>query len=127
MKNRLLPRILLLLVIAASITAFFVFDLSHYFTLEFVQSQRESFIQYYHQHQILTIVIYMMIYIAVTAMSLPGATIMTLAGGGVFGLLTGSIIISFASTIGATIAFLMSRYVLRDSIQAIHKSVITAG
>ena len=108
----------MLTLIAAIVVAFFAFDLSHFFTLEFVQSQRQSFIAYYQQHQWLTILVYMLIYISVTAMSLPGATIMTLAGGGVFGLLAGSIVISFASTIGATIAFLMSRYVLRDSVQA---------
>jgi len=117
MKNNLLPKISLLVVFAVVVGLFFVFDLSQYFTLQFVQSQRQSFIDYYQQHQLLTIAVYMLIYIAVTALSLPGATIMTLAGGGVFGLVNGAIIISFASTIGATVAFLMSRYVLRDSIQ----------
>jgi len=118
MKNKLLPKLLLLSLVTVLVASFFVFDLAHYFTLEYVQSQRQSFISYYQQHQLLTIVVYMLIYIAVTAMSLPGATIMTLAGGGVLGFVTGSIVISFASTIGATAAFLMSRYVLRDSIQA---------
>jgi len=118
MKNKLLPKAMLLGFIAITVVAFFAFDLSHYFTLEFAQSQRQSFIAYYQQHQILTIMVYMLIYVAVTAMSLPGATIMTLLGGGVFGLMTGTVVISFASSIGATIAFLMSRYVLRDSIQS---------
>jgi dihydrolipoamide dehydrogenase len=60
----------------------------------------------------------MLVYISVTALSLPGALVMTLAGGAIFGLLEGTIIISFASTIGATLAFLASRFILRDSVQS---------
>jgi uncharacterized membrane protein YdjX (TVP38/TMEM64 family) len=60
---------------------------------------------------------YTLIYIAVTALSLPGAAVMTLAGGGLFGLLVGTIVVSFASTIGATLAFLVSRFLLRDWVQ----------
>ncbi len=65
----------------------------------------------------LVIAAYFAIYVAVTALSLPGAAIMTLAGGALFGLLVGTLIVSFASSIGATLAFLVSRYILRDTVQ----------
>ena len=62
--------------------------------------------------------VFFAVYVAVTALSLPGAAILTLAGGAIFGLLVGTLVVSFASSIGATLAFLASRYVLRDSVQA---------
>ncbi len=57
-------------------------------------------------------------YVLITAFSLPGAAVLTLAGGAVFGLMWGTVIVSFASSIGATLAFLVSRYLLRDMVQA---------
>jgi uncharacterized membrane protein YdjX (TVP38/TMEM64 family) len=60
---------------------------------------------------------YFLVYVAITALSVPGAAIMTLAGGAIFGLWIGGLLASFASTIGATLAFLASRYVLRDAVQ----------
>ena len=96
---------------------FFAFDLGQYLTLDYVKSRQQAFDAYYAEHTGLTIAIYMIIYITVTALSLPGATVMTLAGGGLFGLRTGIVVISFASTIGATLAFLVSRFLLRDYVQ----------
>ena len=106
-----------LLLVAALIAAFFIFDLGQYLTLDFLKSQHQAFLDYYASHQTLTITIYFLLYILVTALSLPGAVIMTLAGGAIFGLLYGVVIISFASTIGATLAFLISRFLLRDYVQ----------
>ncbi len=106
-----------LLLVATLIAAFFVFDLGQYLTLGFLKSQHQAFLDYYASHQLLTITIYFLLYILVTALSLPGAVIMTLAGGAIFGLLYGVVIISFASTIGATLAFLISRFLLRDYVQ----------
>ncbi|HFE32300.1 MAG TPA: pyridine nucleotide-disulfide oxidoreductase, partial [Gammaproteobacteria bacterium] len=106
-----------LLLVAALIAAFFILDLGQYLTLDFLKSQHQAFLDYYASHQMLTITIYFMLYILVTALSLPGAAIMTLAGGAIFGLLYGVLIISFASTIGATLAFLISRFLLRDYVQ----------
>lgn len=100
-----------------SIAAFFVFDLGQYFSLEFIKQNQASFEQYYSENPVQTVAIYFIIYVLVTALSLPGAAIMTLAGGALFGLNTGVIVISFASTIGATLAFLFSRFLLRDWIQ----------
>ncbi len=106
-----------LLIFAALISAFFVFDLGQYFTLEYIQQQREVFDVFYTQNTLLTISAYVAIYILVTALSLPGAVIMTLLGGAIFGLAIGTVAVSFASTIGATLAFLVSRFLLRDYVQ----------
>ena len=97
--------------------SFFIFDLDQYLTLNYLKQQQEAFGSFYAENRFLTIAIYMAIYILVTALSLPGATIMTLAGGALFGLWTGLIAVSFASTIGATLAFLVSRFILRDWVQ----------
>ena len=104
-------------IIIGLIWAFFAFDLGQYLTLEYIKSQQEAFNRYYQDHRALTIAIYMGIYIVVTALSLPGATVMTLAGGALFGLWIGLVAISFASSIGATLAFLVSRFLLRDWVQ----------
>ncbi len=110
-------RSLLVLLVFALVAAFFIFDLGQYLTLEYLKSQRQSFLDYYDANTALTLAVYFGIYVAVAALSLPGATVMTLAGGAVFGLATGLVVISFASTIGATLAFLISRFVLRDYVQ----------
>ncbi|MDX1810526.1 MAG: FAD-dependent oxidoreductase, partial [Gammaproteobacteria bacterium] len=110
-------RLLLLGAIALLIALFFVFDLGQYFTLEFLKTEQANLLAYSAQNHLQTIAIFMLIYIAVTALSLPGATIMTLASGVIFGVVEGVILVSFASTIGATLAFLVSRFILRDSVQ----------
>jgi len=117
MNKKLSTRILLVIVIAVMITAFFKYDLSQYLTLEFLKSQHQSFLSHYEHNQGKTIAIYFAIYVAVTALSLPGAAVMTLAGGAIFGVWVGLLIVSFASTLGATLAFLVSRFVLRDLVQ----------
>ena len=117
MKVKINTKFFLVLLIAALVAAFFLFDLGRFFTLEYLQSQRQTFLDYYHKKQGVTVAIYFLVYVAVTALSLPGAAIMTLAGGAIFGLLVGTTVISFASTIGATLAFLVSRFVLRDYVQ----------
>ncbi len=110
-------RRVVLLFVAALIAAFFILDLGQYLTLDFLKAQHQAFLDYYASHQAPTIAIYFLLYVVVTALSLPGAAIMTLAGGAIFGLLYGVVIISFASTIGATLAFLISRFLLRDYVQ----------
>ena len=113
-KNK---KIFLLFAIAILIVLFFVFDLKTYLSLDFFKSKQLEFEEYYAAHMMLSIAIYMGIYILVAALSLPGATAMTLIGGALFGLWTGLIMVSFASTIGATLAFLVSRFLLRDYVQ----------
>ncbi len=98
-------------------TAFFAFDFHRYFTLDFFKVQQAAIDAYYRAHPLQTAAIYFLVYVVVTGLSLPGAAVMTLAGGAIFGLLWGTVIVSFASTIGATLAFLASRFLLRDWVQ----------
>ena len=111
-------RLILLVVIVALIVAFFALDLRQYFSFEYFQSKRAQIDAYYTANPAETAAIFFAIYVVVTGLSLPGAAIMTLVGGALFGLLWGTVIVSFASTIGATAAFLASRYLLRDWVQA---------
>ena len=110
-------KLLVIAVIAAAIVAFFVFDLKQYFTLDYFQSQRAAIEAQVQAHPLRTSLLFFALYVAVTGLSLPGATIMTLIAGAVFGLLWGLVIVSFASTLGATLAFLASRFLLRDWVQ----------
>ncbi len=111
-------RIALLALVAALVAAYFAFDLGRFLSLEYFKSQQAAFEAFYRDHPVQTAAAYFAIYVAVTGLSLPGAAILTLAGGAIFGLLWGVVIVSFASTIGATLAFLASRFVLRDWVQA---------
>ncbi len=111
-------RKLIFVVIAALIAAFFIFDLGRFFDLQYLKSEQAALNTLYENKPLLVILSFFLIYIAVTALSLPGAAILTLAAGAQFGLWLGVIIVSFASTIGATLAFLVSRFLLRDTIEA---------
>ncbi len=110
-------KLILILALVAAIIAFFAFDLGRFFTLDFIKQSQAQFGELYKQKPAQVIGGFFAIYVAVTALSLPGATIMTLAGGAIFGLVTGLIIVSFASTIGATLAFLAARFALGESVQ----------
>ncbi len=110
-------RIVLLLVLALLIAAFFAFDLGRFLSLEFLKAQHAAIEDVYHTHPVRTALAFLAVYVAVTGLSLPGAAIMTLAAGAVFGLVAGTLLVSFASSIGATLAFLASRFLFRDSIQ----------
>jgi len=111
-------RLLLVVIVVALIGAFFAFDLGRYVSLEELRARRESIVAYRDQHMLEAALTYFAVYIGVTALSLPGATIMTLAGGAFFGLLWGTVVVSFASTIGATLAFLLGRFLFRDAVQS---------
>ncbi len=111
-------RLALIIVIAAAIAAFFMFDLGRFFTLEFFKSQQASIDSYFTANPLQTAAIFFVIYVAVTGLSLPGAALMTLVAGAIFGLLWGTVIVSFASSLGATLAFLASRFLFRDAIQS---------
>jgi pyruvate/2-oxoglutarate dehydrogenase complex dihydrolipoamide dehydrogenase (E3) component/uncharacterized membrane protein YdjX (TVP38/TMEM64 family) len=108
---------LIAVAIVAAIVAFFLFDLGQYFSLEFFKGQQAAIDAFYRDNPVLTAGIFFGTYVVVTALSLPGAAIMTLAGGAIFGLLWGTILVSFASTIGATLAFLVGRFLFRDYVQ----------
>lgn len=126
MNSTLLKRLLIVLAGIIAVALFYYFDLKQYLTLSYIKESQEYFQQLYTEHRLLVIFSYMGIYIAVTALSLPGAAIMTLAGGGLFGFTVGTIVISFASTIGATVACAVSRYLLRESIQGKFGDKLTA-
>ncbi|HEY8095303.1 MAG TPA: FAD-dependent oxidoreductase, partial [Methylobacter sp.] len=113
-----LSRWVLLAVIAVLIATFFIFDLQQYLTLESLKAQQAAIDTYRSNHPVLAVAIYALIYIVVTGLSLPGAAILTLAGGAVFGLFWGTLIVSFSSTIGATLAFLSARFLFRDAVES---------
>ena len=117
MSFKLNSKVVVLLLVVMLIAGFFIFGLDQYFTLQYMQSQRQEFIRYFHDHQALTIAVYFVVYVAVTALSLPGAALMTIVAGAIFGLLIGTVVVSFASSIGATLAFLVTRFLLRDYVQ----------
>ncbi|MCK5516543.1 MAG: TVP38/TMEM64 family protein, partial [Desulfobulbaceae bacterium] len=96
---------------------FFALDLQQYLTLDYLKASQARFAELYQAKPVMVIGGYMAIYILVAALSLPGAVILTLAGGALFGLVTGLIVVSFSSSIGATLACFVSRFVLRDLVQ----------
>ena len=112
-----MKKIITLGLIVGLIILFQLFDLGQFLTLDYIKSQQASLHEFYQQNRFLTIGGFFIGYVLITGASLPGAAIMTLAAGALFGLLNGVIIVSFASSIGATLAFLVSRYLLRDSVQ----------
>ena len=102
---------------AALIGSFYGLGLESYLDLAYIQSNRVKFLDYYEANTAITLSSYFILYVAIAALSLPGATIMTLLGAALFGFTTALALISFASTIGATIAFLSARFLFRDFIQ----------
>ncbi|MCW8929816.1 MAG: FAD-dependent oxidoreductase [Gammaproteobacteria bacterium] len=106
-----------LALVLSAIVAFFAFDLSHYLSFTYLKENQLIFNDYYQDNPILVSVSFFIIYVISVALSVPGATILTLMGGAIFGFVWGLILISFASSIGATLAFLVSRFILRDSVQ----------
>ncbi len=111
-------RPLLLLVLAAAVLAFFVLDLGRFLTLSALQERQADFAAAFAQRPWTVAGAFFALYVAVTALSLPGAALLTLAAGALFGLGWGLVIVSFASSLGATLAFLVSRHLLRDAVKA---------
>ncbi len=109
---------LLVLALLAAVLAFFALDLGRFFSLAYVKSAQAGFAALYAARPARVLGGFFVVYVAVTALSLPGATIMTLLGGAIFGLWTGLLVTSFASSLGALLAMLSARYVLRDSVKA---------
>jgi pyruvate/2-oxoglutarate dehydrogenase complex dihydrolipoamide dehydrogenase (E3) component/uncharacterized membrane protein YdjX (TVP38/TMEM64 family) len=113
-----LRQILLLLLLALAIVAFVALDLGRYLSFEQLKASQASFAQLHAAQPFTVAVLYFLVYVLATALSIPGAVVITLAGGAIFGLWQGLLIVSFASTIGATLAFLASRFLLRDWVEA---------
>lgn len=112
-----MKKIVIVLFILAAVVAFFAFDLDTVLTLDNMKANQAQLIELRDSAPLMASFVFFSLYVLVTALSLPGAVIMTLAGGGLFGLAWGFVLISFASTIGATLAFLVSRYLLRETVQ----------
>jgi uncharacterized membrane protein YdjX (TVP38/TMEM64 family) len=108
---------LLLVLGAGAVALFFLFDLGRFLTLAALKTNHQTLIDYYSQHRMLMVAGFMLLYIIQTALSLPGAAILSLAAGAIFGALMGTVYANIAATIGATLAFLVTRYLLRDVIQ----------
>ncbi len=113
-KNKLL----LLAALLVAVVAFFALDLGRFFSLDYIKGAQAEFAALYADKPLRVIAAFFAAYVAVTALSLPGAAILTLLAGAIFGLVAGTLIVSFASSIGATLAMLFARYVLRDSVKA---------
>ncbi len=108
---------LLAVVVIVAIVAFFYFDLGQWLSLENLKSQQAVLTQTVTDNFWLAALVFFVIYVAVAAFSLPGAAILTLAAGAIFGLVAGMVIVSFASSIGALLAFLGARFLFRDAIK----------
>ena len=110
-------KLVIALVLLAGIGAFFALDLGRFFSLAYIKESQGAIADLHAQRPLLVALVFFGVYVAITALSLPGAAIMTLAGGAVFGLVWGTVIVSFASTLGATLAMLAARYLFRDTLQ----------
>ncbi len=112
-----MKKTLVVLLVAGLAGAYFFLGFDQFLTLENIKASQNDFLRWRHSSPLLVSLLFFVAYVVVTALSLPGATIMTLAAGGFFGLAWGFFIVSFASTMGATLAFLTSRYLFRESVQ----------
>jgi uncharacterized membrane protein YdjX (TVP38/TMEM64 family) len=117
MNKKLVQRIIIVAAIIIAVILFKFLGLGQYLSLDYLKASQDKFTQIYASHRLLVIATYMGIYILVTALSLPGAAVMTLAGGAMFGFWVGVLVVSFASTIGATLASFVARFLLRDWVQ----------
>lgn len=109
-----------ILIVLFLILSFFLvkyFGLDTYLNFEFIKNKRDDLLNLYSENNLTFIVSFFILYVISVAISIPGATMFTIAAGAIFGVLEGTIIVSFASTIGATLSFLFSRYLLRDVVQ----------
>ncbi|MFO1430006.1 MAG: FAD-dependent oxidoreductase [Candidatus Competibacteraceae bacterium] len=114
MKSR---KLLLAAVLVILVLVFFALDLERYLTLDYFKSQQGIIEAYFQAHPWRTMLLFFLVYVAVTGLSLPGAALMTLVAGAIFGVVRGTVVVSFASTLGATLAFLAARFLLRDWVQ----------
>ena len=110
-------RVILLIVIATAIALFFVFDLQQYLTLDYFRAQRQAIAAFQADNQLLVAALFFLVYVVMMALALPAAALLTLAAGALFGFFWGLVIVSFASSIGATVAFVVARYLFRDAVR----------
>ena len=111
-------KLLIVALLVALLGAWFALDLGRFASLEYLKSRQGDLEALYADQPLRVAGAFALIYVAMTALSVPGAGVLTVAAGAVFGLVAGTLLVSFASSLGATLAFLSSRYVLRDSVRA---------
>ena len=109
-------RVLMVILLGAVIAGVFWFDLYQYLTIEFFSEQQEIIQNFVQENLLLSVCIFFAIYVSATAISLPVGVMLSLSAGALFGVLLGTVVVSFASTLGATLAFLASRFVLQDFV-----------
>jgi uncharacterized membrane protein YdjX (TVP38/TMEM64 family) len=110
-------RFALFIILGTALLLFFILDLDLFFSFDYIKSRQSAFELYYTQHPVETMLLFFVVYVLSAALSFPGATILSILGGILFGLLWGTIIVSLASTVGATLAFLSARFLFRDYVQ----------
>ena len=108
----------LVLLMATIVVAYFAFDLNHRLTIEGIKGSLGDLHAWRERSPVALTLVYFCVYVIAAALSLPGAAVLTLAAGAIFGLIWGTILVSFASSLGALLAFLVARYLLRDAVQS---------
>lgn len=116
-SSQTLIRIVILVILGIGVGAFFFFDLGRYFSLETLKANRDSLRAYTNENGVAAAAVFILVYVVQTGLSLPGATMMTLTGGFLFGSVLGTLFVNVGATTGATLAFLAARYVLRDWVE----------
>jgi uncharacterized membrane protein YdjX (TVP38/TMEM64 family) len=111
-------KLLLLVFAAGALLAFVVLDLQRFLTVAALKANHQGLQEYYARHRLATVACFMTVYIVQTALSLPGAAILSLAAGAVFGSVLGTLYATIAATIGAALALLTTRYLLRETVVA---------
>lgn len=109
-------KLLFLFLMLAVVAMFYATGSYHYLELAFIQKNLDAIRSYYESNPGSLIAVFLFLYISITSLSIPGAIVLTLLAGAIFGVIPGTLLVSFASTAGATIAFLMSRYLFRESM-----------
>jgi uncharacterized membrane protein YdjX (TVP38/TMEM64 family) len=117
MNPTLAGKIVIALIFAAAIAAFFYFDLKQYVTLESLKAHRDDLLNYTRAHFVTAVLIFAAIYLLQTTFSLPGGALLSVTGGLLFGSILGTLIVIIPATLGATLAFLAARYLLRDWVE----------
>ncbi len=117
MKHKTVLKVTIILLFASALLTFYLLGGAEYLNLPYIKEQQSAFIESFNENRILFTTLFFILYVISAAFSLPIAALLTLLGGAIFGFIYGLVLVSFASTIGATIAFLMSRFILKESIQ----------
>ena len=112
-----MKKIAVLLGVIVLVAVFFLLDLHHYLDFSYIKSRQAVITGYFHAHPVQTVLVFFLVYLAVTSLSLPGAAVLSVLAGAIFGLPVGAVTVLLAATAGATVAFWLSRYIFHDWVQ----------